>query len=97
MMARGVEFLPVDLYKSHAKIYKIEDGKIRLPFSSMAGTGESAAVSLMKARDDGEGEYMSREDLQRRAGISKSVIETLAACGALEGLPESTQISFFTM
>lgn len=95
MMARGVEFLPIDLYKSHATIYKIEDGKIRLPFMSMAGTGESAAVALMKARDDGEGEYMSRDDLQQRAGVSKSVMETLDACGALEGLPQSTQMSFF--
>lgn len=95
MMARGVEFLPIDLYKSHATVYKIEDGKIRLPFMSMAGTGESAAVALMKARDDGEGEYMSRDDLQQRAGVSKSVMETLDACGALEGLPQSTQMSFF--
>ena len=95
MMARGVEFLPIDLYKSHATVYKLEDGKIRLPFMSMTGTGESAAVALMKARDDGEGEYMSRDDLQQRAGISKSVMETLDACGALEGLPQSTQMSFF--
>ncbi len=95
MMARGVEFLPVDLYKSHASIYKIEDGKIRLPFLSMSGTGESAAIALMNARDDGEGEYMSRDDLQQRAGVSKSVMETLEACGALEGLPQSTQMSFF--
>lgn len=95
MMARGVEFLPIDLYKSHATVYKLEDGKIRLPFMSMAGTGESAAVALMKARGDGEGEYMSRDDLQQRAGISKSVMETLDACGALEGLPQSTQMSFF--
>ncbi len=95
MMARGVEFLPIDLYKSHATIYKLEDGKIRLPFMSMAGTGESAALALMKARDDGEGEYMSRDDLQQRAGISKSVMETLDSCGALEGLPQSTQMSFF--
>ena len=95
MMARGVEFLPIDLYKSHATIYKIEDGKIRLPFMSMSGTGESAAVALMKARDDGEGEYMSRDDLQQRSGVSKSVMETLEACGALEGLPQSTQMSFF--
>ena len=95
MMARGVEFLPIDLYKSHATIYKIEDGKIRLPFMSMSGTGESAAVALMKARDDGEGEYMSRDDLQQRSGVSKSVMETLDACGALEGLPQSTQMSFF--
>ena len=77
MMARGVEFLPIDLYKSHATVYKLEDGKIRLPFMSMAGTGES------------------RDDLQQRAGISKSVMETLDACGALEGLPQSTQMSFF--
>ena len=95
MMARGVELLPIDLYKSHATVYKLEDGKIRLPFMSMAGTGESAAVALMKARDDGEGEYMSRDDLQQRAGISKSVMETLDSCGALEGLPQSTQMSFF--
>ena len=95
MMARGVEFLPIDLYKSHATVYKLEDGKIRLPFMSMAGTGESAAVALMKARDDGEGDYMSRDDLQQRAGISKSVMETLDSCGALEGLPQSTQMSFF--
>ena len=95
MMARGVEFLPIDLYKSHATIYQIEDGKIRLPFMSMSGTGESAAVALMKARDDGEGEYMSRDDLQQRSGVSKSVMETLEACGALEGLPQSTQMSFF--
>ena len=95
MMARGVEFLPVDLYKSDAKTYKIEDGKIRLPFNAISGTGESAAVSLMNARDDGNGEYMSREDLQQRAGVSKSVIEALDRCGALEGLPQSTQMSFF--
>lgn len=95
MMARGVEFLPIDLYKSHATVYKLEDGKIRLPFMSMAGTGESAAVALMKARDDGDGEYMSRDDLQQRAGVSKSVMETLDSCGALEGLPQSTQMSFF--
>ena len=95
MMARGIEFLPVDIYRSHARSYLIEDGKIRLPFLSMTGTGESAADALMKARDDGNGEYMSRDDLQQRSGVSKSVIESLELCGALEGLPQSTQMSFF--
>ena len=95
MMARGVEFLPVDIYKSHASTYLIEDGKIRLPFLAMAGTGESAAKALMAARDDGQGPYISREELQQRAGVSRAVMETLEACGALDDLPESTQLSFF--
>ena len=95
MMARGIEFLPVDLYKSDSKKYLIENGKIRLPFSSLGGAGINAADALGKARKDGEGEFMSVDDLQRRSGVSKTVIAALETAGALAGLNQSTQISFF--
>nr|MCR5485156.1 PolC-type DNA polymerase III [Clostridiales bacterium] len=97
MMARGVRFLPVDIYLSDASVYKIEDGKIRLPFSALAGTGGVAAQSLMAARDDGEGPYLSQDDIQRRAGVSKSVVTALEEAGALEGIPRSRQMSLFDM
>lgn len=100
MLARGVEFLPVDLYQSKATTFVIEKGedgkkRIRLAFSSISGLGASAAQALEAARDDGEGEYLSREDLSRRAGISSAVLTSLDELGALEGIPESSQMSLF--
>ncbi|NMP37900.1 MAG: PolC-type DNA polymerase III [Clostridiales bacterium] len=94
-MARGIEFLPVDLYKSMAKRYIIEDGKLRLPFSALGGVGESAAEGLAASRDDGSGEFFSVDDLKSRSGVSSSVITTLREAGALDGLPESSQVSLF--
>lgn len=95
MMARGIEFLPVDMYVSHASTYLLEDGKIRLPFSALAGAGGVAAQALQAARDDGEGKFLSIEDIQRRAGVSKTVIEALEESGALEGIPKTQQLKFF--
>ncbi len=91
--ARGVEFLPVDLYKSHSYKYLLEDGKIRLPFSAVKGLGAAAAENLMNARN--EGEYISCDDLQARSGVSKTVIESLRAMGSLDGLANTSQVTFF--
>ena len=94
MLARGIALLPVDLYRSEAKKFVVEDGKIRLPFSSLSGVGEAAAISLREARDTG-GEYISIDDLQSRAKVSSAVIDTLREVGALSGLPESSQTTLF--
>lgn len=91
--ARGIKFLPVDLYKSDAFAFLPEDGKIRLPFSSLNGVGENAAQKIMEVRDSGS--LFSVEELRQRSQISKTVVEVLQKGGVLKGLSETNQISFF--
>lgn len=93
LMARGFAFLPIDLHKSDATRYSIEDGKIRLPFCSMRGVGENAARNLAATVKNGD--FISIDELASQSGVSKTVIETLESVGALGDLPKSNQISLF--
>ncbi|MBQ4052179.1 MAG: PolC-type DNA polymerase III [Clostridia bacterium] len=92
-MARGVKFLPVDLYKSQATRFTIEDGAIRMPFSVLNGVGENAALNIVKTRD--EGDFLSQEEFCQRAKIAATVGELLRAEGVFGDLPVSAQVSFF--
>ena len=95
MLARGYEFLPVDLYKSDWRVYKIEDGKIRLPFSAIDGIGETAAVAIADAVKRNPDGFIASDDLANEPGVGKSVVDALRSAGALGDLPESTQITLF--
>lgn len=95
MLARGYEFLPVDLYKSDWRVYKIEDGKIRLPFSAIDGIGETAAVAIADAVKRNPDGFIASDDLANEPGVGKSVVDALRTAGALGDLPESTQITLF--
>lgn len=92
-VARGFKFLPVDLYRSDARLFLPEDGAIRLPFSSLSGVGVAAAQNIVDAREAG-GEFLSVEELKQRASVSKSVVEILEKNGVLKNLSETNQITF---
>ena len=92
-MARGIKYLPIDLYKSGSHEFIPENGKIRMPFSTLPGLGESAAESIVRVRS--EGEIFSREELRIKGGLTKAVMELLDQNGVLTGLSETNQISLF--
>ena len=96
MLQRGYRFLPIELGKSRASKYVVEDGKVRLPFTALKGVGETAAIALEKATIDGQ-EYISIEELQQASGVSSAIMEKLRDAGALGSLPDTSQVSFFNM
>ena len=93
MYERGINFLPMDLYKSHATKFRIEEGGIRPPLNSIPGLGTVAAESIEEAKKDGE--FMCIDELQQRAKIGKSVTELLKKFGCLDGMTQSNQMSLF--
>ncbi|MBQ3554370.1 MAG: PolC-type DNA polymerase III [Clostridia bacterium] len=93
MYARGIRFLPIDLYKSHANKFLEEDGAIRPPLNTIMGLSDAVAESIIKAREDGE--FISVEDLMKRAKLGKSMVEKLKEYEVLSQLPDSSQVSLF--
>jgi len=95
MFCRGYEILKVDLYKSDSDKFMIEDGKMRPPLSSLQGVGINAARNIVQIR--AESEFLSVEDMKGRAKLTKTVIEALKDHGCLNNMPETNQLSLFSL
>ncbi len=94
MYERGIKFLPIDLYASHATKFKMEsETEIRPPLNSIPGLGTVAAEGIDAAKKDGK--FMSIDDMKIRSKIGKSVIELLEKVGCLKGMSQSNQMSLF--
>jgi DNA polymerase-3 subunit alpha (Gram-positive type) len=93
MYERGYKFLSIDLYKSHATQFQLEEDGIRPPLNSISGMGTVAAEGVYNAAH-GEEELKSIDDLRKSAKIGNAAIELLKKFGCLKGLPESDQLSF---
>lgn len=95
MCARGITCMKPDLYKSDHQKFLVVGDQILPPLRCLPGMGENAAKGIVEARKDGD--FLSVEDLVQRAKVNKTSVEGLRSIGCLEGLPESNQLSLFSI
>lgn len=95
MYERNINFLPIDLYLSESKKFKVEKDGIRPPLCAITGFGYVDAEKIVQARKDGK--FYSIEQLTQRAKLGKVGIDLLKKAGCLDGMPQSAQMSFFEM
>ncbi|ARD49330.1 PolC-type DNA polymerase III [Sporosarcina sp. P33] len=93
MVERGFTMAKPDLYKSDATQFLIEGNKLIPPFNAVPSLGTNVAKTIVEARKDGE--FLSKEDFQKRGRVSKTIVEYLDNLGCLEGMPEANQLSLF--
>jgi len=93
MYARGINFVRVDLYKSHATDFLKTDEGILPPLNALPGMGENAAKSIMEERE--KAPFKTREELRIRTGVTKTVMELLEDNHCLDDIPERDQVSLF--
>ncbi|SHI84253.1 PolC-type DNA polymerase III [Pseudobutyrivibrio xylanivorans] len=93
MYARGFDFLPMDLYQSDSRYFKIVDDKILPPFNSLPGMGDKAAEQLQIAAS--QGKFLSLDDIKDRGKVSQTIIDKMVELGVIKDLPQSNQLSIF--
>ena len=93
MLERGLSFQMISLEKSDADRFIIEGNSLIPPFRAVPGLGANVAQQIIKARQ--EAPFLSKEDLQKRGKVSKTILDYLSEQGVLNGLPDSDQLSLF--
>lgn len=93
MYARGINFVPVDLYKSHAlNFLQTEDG-ILPPLNALPGLSDNDALAITTERE--KDEFRNVEDLRLRTGIGKVPLAILEENGCFDDIPDADQVSLF--
>ncbi len=95
MYARGIEFMPIDIYRAEPTKFLLFDGKLMPPLCTIAGLGENAGEKLKEERE--KGEFETIDEFRDRTKISKTVIENMKELGLFQGIPESKQVSLFEL
>ncbi len=95
MHKRGIRFKMIDLNKSDARNFVIDDDGTSLifPFRGLDGLGENVAKAICEER--AKGAFISIEDVQMRAKVNSTTIEKMRTLHVFDGMPESNQLSLF--
>ena len=93
MFARGYKFKNIDLTKSDATKFTINNKKILMPFIAITGLGENIANSIVTART--KKPFTSKSDLINRTSISKTTLKIFEDLGITDNLKDNDQISLF--
>ena len=91
---RGFTFGKMNLYESAATAFLMDEahGQLIPPFTSVPGLGEAAAESIVEQRKDRE--FISIEELADACPkVSKAHIEQLKYMGALDDIPDTSQLT----
>ncbi|MBR4669754.1 MAG: PolC-type DNA polymerase III [Butyrivibrio sp.] len=93
MYERGIEFLPIDIFKVKSRDFQVIGDKIMPSLTSIDGMGEKAADQIVEAAKDGS--FLSKDDFKQRTKCPQAVIDKMADMGLLGDIPDSNQISIF--
>jgi len=95
MVARGFEFIPIDIYKAKANRFLIVDGKLMPSLNTIGGLGEKAAQNI---EEESKGsKYLSIDDFKMRTKVNATVAELMERLGLFGNLPKSNQLSLFDL
>lgn len=95
MLARGFTFKNIDITKSLAKTFYIDEENkcLYLPFMAVDGLGENVANKIIEERD--KKPFYCIEDFASRGHVNQTTVNALRELGVFEGMPESAQLSLF--
>lgn len=93
MYARGINFVPVDLYKSHALNFLQTEKGILPPLNALPGVSDNDALAICAERE--KGEFRNVEDMRLRTGIGKNPLAVLEENGCFDNMADSDQVSLF--
>lgn len=89
MLARGIEWLPLDINKAKATDFRVIDGKVMPSFVSIAGLGAKKAEQIEEEQQ--KSEFTSVKDFVDRTRISKTILAKMRELGIFAGIEESNE------